>query len=194
MPEKDTHSEHVRKKFAYLLKKERESRGLNVHQFGKLMGFKDHHMQIKYEKAEVKIIPMSTYVKFSELVGKPCQDVMMDVYFDVYFDGEETIREREEFFSIVDKNYFKKIIKKEDTIGNIIKKSNEMIKIAHFISMLPEHKKLNLYEEVLNEAYKLETTTEEQKQEIKKDLHTIYEDMLKLIENKLKASDSALST
>ncbi len=187
MPEIDTHSEHIRLKFAYFLKSEREKMGLGVKEFGKMMGFKDHHMQIKYEKALVKVIPISTYVKFSEIVRRPYQDIMMPCYFDISFKSEETVKKREEFFSIVDKKYFERIINQEDTPGIIIKKSNELLKMAHFISKLPEHKKLSLYEDILKEVYSSKSTTEEEKKEIEKDLQAIYQDMILSIQKRLTA-------
>ncbi|MBX9838452.1 MAG: hypothetical protein K2X69_09090 [Silvanigrellaceae bacterium] len=194
MPEIDKNFTNIRLKFAHVMKTEREKMGLGVKEFGQMMGFKDHHMQIKYEKAQVKVIPIDTFVKFSEIVRIPYQDIIATCYFDLNFTSENTAKKREEFFSMVDKKYFENIIEPNETIGTTIKKSNELIKMAHFISKLPEDKKLNLFEDVLNETYKLETTTEEEKLEIKKDLQAIYEDMLKLIENKLKATELALST
>lgn len=187
MPEIDTNFTNIRLKFAHVMKTEREKMGLGVKEFGKMMGFKDHHMQIKYEKAQVKIIPIDTFVKFSEIVRIPYQDVIAKCYFDLNFTSEDTAKKREEFFSMVDKKYFENIIEPNETIGTTIKKSNELVKMAHFISKLPEHKKLNLYEDILNEVYSASNTTEEEKKEIEKDLNVIYEDMIQLIQKRIKA-------
>ena len=87
---KDPHAESVRLKFAHVLKRERIKSGKSSKEFGIMMGFKDHHMLNKYENAEIKTIPVSTYVKLAEVTKIPYQDIVSECMFDLGYNGIES--------------------------------------------------------------------------------------------------------
>ncbi len=189
MPEIDTHSESVRLKFAQLVKSEREKMGKGVKEFALLMGFKDHHMQKYYESAKVKIIPVSTYVKFSEVTGMPYQDVIKYCFFDLNYQSEKTDEERKKYLSLIDTTTLNKLISPDDTLGKAVQKANNAIRIAYYLLKIPKLRRLNLYEEILRESYKT-IGSEDEKDSIKKHLHLVYEEMLESVKE---SKDNLLS-